>query len=331
MKHVWFVLLLPGCVLCADLGLQVGSVLHDARFGCDVRAIDYYAGQPGMVDVGIPSGEWKDLTFTLWVRLTSTNASDNLFFNLITTGMCYCPEPVRRSAPDLLTGACGYPVGTNLSSAASFDLVFSHEGGYCPSNVFDRGCYTVSGWASNAVTVILGGNEMTLGPGCFNRNAEPGPSDGVVVDGTGLCSVAVSRLHAHQVFSFIDGVRDDQSGLFTAGSVVTNELVFVSFRLSFLTESLYHRTDLWRVDFSNTVVQEFFEDLPDDPAVRAFSSQGFYRIGLSGMSPTQKNRFDVFDVRCYSRFLSDSELLRVYDNGLLEIGRRGIPRWRNGY
>lgn len=334
MKRIFLLCIVPVFAACAvDLGLSSAVQFSDARFGCDVRAIDYMAGQPGMFEVQIPNGDWNALTFTMCGRLTSTASVDNIGTMLVSTASLICPEPIRRSAPDLLGGRCGFPDGTNLTAAVSFDLAFSHEGGSTPSNFFPRGVYTVSGWSSNVVTVILGGDELTFGPGDFNRNMLPGPSDGVVVDGTGLCAVAVSRLHAHQFFSFLDGVVTEKDGkpVITGASSVTNELVFLCYRFAFTPAGIVKRCDLWHVDSCDSVGVVETNALPNDPAVRAFSSQGLYRIGFGGLCPSANLRFDVFDYRCFARWLYEEDMLRVFDNGRLEIERRGIPRWRNGY
>lgn len=39
-------------------------------------------------------------------------------------------------------------------------------------------------------------------------------------------------------------------------------------------------------------------------------------------------RLDVFDLRVFPYWLTDDDLLTIHGDGVAEIERRGIPRWR---
>lgn len=300
----------------------------DARRGADLRDLDYMQGNPGMVEFAIPEGEWNGLTVTMWMRFRMSNTNDYSGRSAnLTTSAFWCPERVVRDAPDLTGGAFGYPNGTNLSVSSSIAFDFEREAGFAPSNVFVRGAYTLAGWASNAVTVTLGGKDISVGPGEFNLNAEPGESDGIIVTGSGPVAVAVSRLHAHQFFSMIDGVMGERG--ITDETCVTNEILFISFRIRLDASNHVYRADMIHLGWGDPSGQTKTNALPDDPAVRSMSSGGLYRFGLCGLaSPTNTWSLDVFDARVQTKWLSDSDIERIYSNGAQEIGRRPVPQWR---
>ena len=301
----------------------------DARRAADMRDLAYTNGHPGMIEIKIPDGEWHGLTVSMWLRFRMSNTNYPARNNNLTTFAFWCPERIRRDAPDLTGGAFGYPGGTNLSGSASVAYSFSRESGFAPSNVFARGCYTISGWSSNAVTVTLGGKDISVGPGEFNQNAEPGESDGIILTGSGPVAVAVSRLHAHQFFQQLDGVLSEEGLGFTAETVITNELVFAAFRINLDASNHIFRADLCHLGGCDPSGQTRTNALPDDPSVRAMSSGGMYRFGMAGfVAPTNTWSFDVFDVRIQTKRLPDSELERIYRNGVEEIGRRPVPQWR---
>jgi hypothetical protein len=303
----------------------------DARRAADVRDLDYMAmPNPGMVDIRIPDGEWHALTVTMWLRFRMSNTNYPARNNNLTTTSFWCPEPIRRDAPDLTGGTFGYPNGTNLSGSASVAFDFPRENGYAPTNVFPRGAYTISGWASNSVTVTLGGKDIAVGPGEFNRNAEPGESDGIIVSGSGPISVAVSRLHAHQFFQAIDGALNAETVQLSDETVITNEIVFVAFRIRLDASNHIYRADLCHLGRCDPSGQTKTNALPNDPAVRSLSSRGMYRFGMAGLAaPTNTWSFDVFGVRGQTKWLSDAELdARIYSNDAEEIVRRPIPQWR---
>jgi len=61
------------------------------------------------------------------------------------------------------------------------------------------------------------------------------------------------------------------------------------------------------------------------------SGRGVYRIGMGGMSANFTDpgvRVEFFDLRWFPRRLTDEELCRIHGNGVLEIQRRGVPRWK---
>lgn len=306
---------------------MTASVYGDARYAVSEQDIEFTGsnGIPGTLTALLPSGEWHNLTVTLWLRCTSTNESVvPVKQNVRPMWATYCPEPVRRSAPDLLGGACGYPAGTNFEGTAQFAHTFTAEGGTVPTNVFTKGAYTIAGWSSNAVTVTLGGAAVTLGPGEFNRNALPGTGTGISVGATGAVSVGVSRLHAHQYF----GVHANKGDLFDFSMTLTNELVLCAYRLRLDNALHVTRFDVLRNGEGGASAMSMTNALPDDPAVRGFSSRGDYRFGAADFSAWKPFRMDVFDGRLFTRWLTDEELNLIFSNGNAEAARRGIPQLR---
>lgn len=302
----------------------------DARNAAEWAAVAYTnaSAYPGKVRAFPPPGDHAALTCTMWARFNTTNALAANTFR--TSGSVWCPEPVRRSGPDITAGAFGYPSGTNLVASASMDYSFAPHPGAAPSSVFPRGVYTVAGWSSNAVTLTLGGADVSLGPGEFNRNALPGPSGGIVLTGSGPCAVGVSGpLRPHQFFNAIDGVLGGGTVMFTPDSVVSNELVFLSYRLRLDASNHLYRADMYKLGYAGQIGQTQTNALPDDPAVRSLSSDGLYFFGLDGLgSPDGAWSLDVFDARLHTRWLSDADLDRIYRNGSDEAARRQIPQWR---
>ena len=303
----------------------------DARRASEMRDMSYTNGQPGMIEVKIPDGEWHGLTVTMWLRFGVGATNYTARSACVTTAAFWCPGQIRRSAPDLTGGAFGYPNGTNITGSASLAFDFVRESGYAPSNVFARGAYTIAGWSSNAVTVMLGGKGISVGPGEFNQNSEPGATNGITVSGTGPVAVAVSRLHAHQFFDEVDGVQTNESGVFAFSpeTSITNELLFAAFRLRLDASNHMYRADLCHLGGCDPSGQTKTNALPDDPSVRAISSGGIYRFGMACTGvPGSTWMFDAFDARVQPSWLPDSEVERIYRNGAEEIGRRPVPQWR---
>ena len=301
----------------------------DARNAAWWTGLSYTnSAAPGKIQAVLPRGNWHALTFTMWARFNTTNALAANTFR--TSGAFWCPEPVRRSNPDITAGAFGYPSGTNLETSASMEYSFAPYPGNRPASVFPRGAYTVAGWSSNAVTLTLGGADVPLGPGPFNRNALPGVSDGIILTGSGPVAVGASGpLRPHQFFNAIDGVMDGGTQMFTPDSVVSNELVFLSYRLRLDASNHLYRADMYKLGYAGQIGQTQTNALPDDPAVRSLSSDGLYFFGLDGLgAPDGDWSLDVFDARLHTRWLSDADLDRVYRNGADEAARRQIPQWR---
>lgn len=301
----------------------------DARCAQVWTNVAYMRDQPGKVLVAPPAGDWNAITCTMWVRLQSADTNLPLANMQRTTGAFWTPEPIRRTMPDLTSGAFGFPDGTNLVDSAAISYSFAAAASSAPSNVFARGAYTINGWSSNAVTLTLGGADIPLGPGEFNRNALPGVSDGIILSGTGQVAVGIGGpLHPHQFFGASDGVTDEEQKL-TPESLITNEMVFLSFRLRLDNSNHIYRCDMARLDWDDQMGQIQTNALPDNPAVRSLSADGLYYFGFDGLgSPSTNWSFDAFDIRLQTRWLNDAEIERVYRNGAEEVEARAIPRWR---
>lgn len=301
--------------------------LGDARNAFGTYRFNYVTNCafPGTIDVKLPEGEYNSVTFTMWARFMTTNDSQML---RRATMAHWIPE-IRRTAPDITEGAFGYPGGTNLDAAVSIPYTFTrHEGEY-PDAVFPRGCYTIAGWCSNTITVTMGGKEITFPPGEFNKNAEPGEADDIIVSGGGLASVGISKMYPHEMFSVHGGVFDDGEMLFNSESVVTNELIFLAYRILLNQTSHVYRADLYHFDWDDQpgITNEL--KMPDDTTVRILSSKGLYRFGFTGHGSLDEEwELEIFDPRLHTRWIRDDELERIYQNGMEEIERRGVPRWK---
>jgi hypothetical protein len=194
------------------------------------------------------------------------------------------------------------------------------------SNTWPKGVYTLAGWSSNVVTVTLGGNDVILGPGEFNKNAIPGPSDSVVISGAGLCSIGISRTPDSQFFWQIDGVKEENAPYYTTDTIVTNELCFCTWRFRLDGSNHLYRADLVHYDAGHPYGLLKTNEMPR--AARIFSKNGIYRVGLAGIGNDLGVAVETFDTRMCPWWLSDAEILRCFDNGKEEIIRRGIPRWK---
>ncbi len=274
-------------------------------------------------EVTLPPGDHSELTVVSWMQLSQAPGMN------LTTSALWIPDPVQLSNPDLLAGAAGFPTNTVLPGTLTFaDFAWQPYAPGPSSNLWPRGVYTLAGWSSNQITVALGGASVTLGPGPFTRNAVPGSGPDIVVTGTGLASVGLSRCPAAQWFSAIDGVRDENSGVLTRDSVITNELAFCSWRIRFSPTNQIDRSDIAAFGLCSPLSQEQYRPLPASGRT-AYSSHGIYQFGLSGLgSGAFMVRLDGFAPRVIPRWLTDDELCRIKANDEPEIARRGIPRWR---
>ena len=328
-------LCLLSSVLCLPSGaasVQFGSSMQrfmPSTLG-DARLASSFATDSTntMFDVRIPAGDHSALTICGWLRASCPGIGKQI---LLTTAAQWCPDPIRRSNPDLLGGQGGYPTNTVLSgtlSVAAFPWQ-PYAGGSTESNTWPRGVYTVAGWSSNAVAVALGGAPaITLGPGPFNRNIVPGSGSGLTITGTGLACIGVARTPAHQFFGAIDGVLGGGDLLLTPDSIVTNELVFCSYRLAFSGPRQLYRSDLARIGECGSLGQVKTNDLPASGR-SSYSSRGLYKIGLEGLGGGSRAvEVDGFGFRCIPRWITDEELCRIKANDENEISRRGIPRWK---
>lgn len=313
-------------VLAAAAGLACGSELRRGGAFGDARCAGEWerTGRTNVnFEVRLPAGEHEGMTVTAWMRLKGVTSN-----SWMTTDARYCPEAMQRVQPDLAGEAWGCTGGVTL--AGSVAVPGWTWRGYAPgsvgSNAWPRGVYSVAGWASNAVTVSLGGNELTLGPGRFDRTMLPGPSEGAVLSGTGAAGVGICLTPYHEYWDELDGVVVEESQQLAAESIVTNELSFCVWRIR-LDDGLHvYRSDLTRIDRSVCLGQVKTNALPR--SARRLSGSGYYRFGLNGLKKPGAYDVEWFDVRIFPWWLEDEDVCRVHGNGAEEIGRRGIPRWK---
>lgn len=301
--------------------LTQASVYGDSRYASERRETNLFNI---LFPVQLPTGRHQAFTVVAWMRAVDPQTNQ---FQAITQAF-WCPDPQQKSNPDLLAGAGGHGAGgTNLTALGGSITVASFPfSGYAQpdvTNTWPKGVYTLDGWSSNAVTVALGGTDYVLGPGLFHRNAEPGPAASVVISGTGMVSIGISKTPCYRYFNEVDGVVDE-GGFLTPESLVTNELVMLTWRFRVDGSNQLYRSDLGRMAAFNELSQWTTNVMSESGA---YDSRGDYRVGLSGFKPNALD-IDIFDARVLPWWLSDAELDRIHNNGMSEIQRRGIPQWR---
>ena len=170
---------------------------------------------------------------------------------------------------------------------------------------------------------------MTVGPGAFNRNVVPGAGAGVGVSGSGAIAMGVALTPGVRLFSAIDGIQEVAEGQvgFSGDSIVTNELVMCAWRLRCVGASQIYCSEIWRMGEAAAVGQWRTNDAPSGCV---YDAEGWYEVGLtgSGMGAGSSVEHDIWDGRVFAWWLTDAEVQRVHANGVEEIGRRGIARWR---
>ncbi len=316
---------LPGLAASVNFGSAwqrfMPSALGDARLAGAAR----YASVTNLTfSFNVPQGAHTALTVCVWARLT-TGTEEALTNTELGVRMFYTPEAVRMDNPSLaFADAQGWPTNMTLDGTTSKDpFPFQAYEPGPSSNAWPKGVYTVAGASSNAVTVSVGGNEVTLGPGEFNRNVIGGAGTACAVTGTGWARIGVSRCPDAQFFE-LDGVALQPGVQFLQPwCVVTNELKMVAMRLCLNGARHAGCVDYFMDDGSHHAVTN---EMAMPRRARELSSDGMYRMILVGMVKQQVALdVDFFDYRIFTRLLSEDELRRVWANGYEEIGRRGIP------
>jgi hypothetical protein len=314
-------LAIPAAATTASTGLMlVPSVYGDARMGVLATATNqnriYFTVKP-------PPGLHRALTVTAWLRLKPEVAGAHTWIPYAV----WCPDRINYGSPDLLAGAGGFGVGgTNLTAAGGSvtvaDFPFSAYTGHPVAYKWPRGVYTIAGSSTQAVTVTLGGTDIALGPGAFNRNAVPGPSDSVVISGAGVAEIGISKTPCYRFFQEISG--ESIYGNLSDSTSITNEIVMYTWRFRCENGQQIYESNIGRMGAFND-----YSAVRTNAACAGYDWQGRYDVGLIGLQDKyHPMTFDVYDTRLFTEWLTDGELDRVHLNGVEEIGRRGIPQWR---
>lgn len=296
----------------------------------------------GKVGFELPPGEWNDVTATFWIRNFSTNSAISAQNVYKIIGLTYCPEAIQRNLPDALDGAAGWgvPGGVAVSGSLAIPLAMEPHWSYtnrvntytnrvgAATRIYQHGAYTVNAIVTNTMGLSVGGVEHTLTPGTNVFNTLGGASPYVTLTGSGNVQVGISRLYWHQYFDRINGVAasEDRVSVFTASSIVTNEMVFVSCRIHLAADGHWTRDDMVHWDGNDVQGKTVTNSLPLNPSCRALSSKGDYKAGLIGLGHDDRLLMDIFDFRVHTWWLDDSELMRTMQNGKQELLWRGIPK-----
>lgn len=271
-----------------------------------------------VLGVELPPGTHEEITITGWYSHVYTNSSC-----YAAPLLNYTPDEVQRSNPDLLNGALAHNVygGTNLTGTFSFSgfPYATYTNHPSVTNTWKWGVYTIDGWSSNSLTINLGGIDYSVGPGTFNRNAIAGGSGDFIVTGTGLASIGVSKTPCHQFYTAgTTMLIADIGNIEFGGASTTNGIAFWSIRVRsngtnhvFTVDSKENNKSWGTWGLTNACPKQF-------------SSQGIYQIMFSGARNALTGKAErLYDVRAFKYRLTDSELERVYNNGLDDKTRRG--------
>lgn len=305
----------------ASSGLwRMAPELGDARMGCHITATNI---APARVSITLPPGCHQAITVAMWIRLRIYDRSAP---PIVKTGSVWCPDAIEYSRPDLLAGAGGFGTGgVDLTAAGGSIAVpqFPFTGYAAHPTIADRwprGVYTVAGSSEQIVTVSVGGEDLALGPGAFNRNVIPGPAGGVVISGAGRAEVGISQTPCHRFYS-----ATDAPSTLDATTSVSNEVLLCTWRIACVPGGFrYHHTKGRMAAFDES---DYTEQIPA-PGVQGLASGGHYEFQLYYWGGVLPGDFEVFNPRVFTRWLSDGELARMHLNGVQEIIRRGIPQWR---
>lgn len=292
---------------------NMASYLGDASF-----AWEYQRQATNVLNVGIilPEGQHEEITITGWYKHVYTN-----YNAYVTPSLFYTPEDVQYSNPDLLGGALSHGVagGTNLTGSFSFSgfPYSTYTNHPSVTNTWKWGVYTIDGWSSNSLTINLGGIDYSVGPGTFNRNAIAGGTGNFIVTGTGLASIGVSKTPCHQFYT-IAHTFSSFTDIYCGGASSTNGIAFWSIRVR--ANGTNHISTLDSKENNINWISRTYTNACN----KTFSSGGIYQLWMLGaQNPLSGKSEQLYDVRAYKWRLSDSEIERVYGNGLDDKTRRG--------
>lgn len=316
--------------------LTIALLLACASPAIDVRATASFFGDARRADlsatvqtnvawlVKLPPGDFDAFTVTAWLRLVDLSGGSS-----ITLYSFWCPDVIQRIRPDLAAEAFGCTNGITLAGTITITNFpwQRYPLGSASSNSWPKGCYNIVGWSSNAVQLSLGGITNTFGPGSFDRAMLPGSADSASLTGTGPARIGISQTPSHEFFSTAKREVGSSGETFSDNELVTNELVFCAWKIALNAD---HHLSCHALSGMSAYAPCTVITTNAMPAVsRSLSGSGYYRIGLWGrmISGTSFN-VELFDARVFPRALSDIDLARIHANGVQEIARRQIPRWK---
>ena len=308
-RAIAIALLLPSLTLAADLRMipSMGDA-RTSRIGAaeDMPYIRW--------NVDLPTGVHSGMTITAWVRISKVGNA------MLTTEFTWCPEAIDYTRPDILQGAArnvnltaqGGTLTFTGISLPPYPATETHT--YWPNAV----C-TIAGTSSQPITVLIGGNEIQLGPGEFNKNLIAGPSGNIVIAGGGTINLGISQTPCYKFYHEEDGVMQNTGMGITPESTVTNEFAMCTWRLKCTADD----RQIYRSDIGRLHAFDALAVTKTNGACAGYDSRGYYRIGFVGLISDPPYDVQFFDLRTFSRWLSDTELERIHANGVQEIYRRG--------
>jgi hypothetical protein len=301
------------CHAISPWSRNMASYLGDASMAWEYQKqpTNYYLD----CKIQLSPGTHESITLTGWYGQTFTN-----YECAVAAQLFYTPDEVQLDNPDLLNGSLAYGVegGTNLTGTFSFSgfPYSTYTNHPTITNTWKWGVYTMAGWSSNSLTINLGGIDYSVGPGTFNKNGIAGGSGDFIVTGTGLASIGVSKTPCHQFYS-ASHLNTIGSETWTGAISSTNGMGFWAIRIQ---ANGTNHVSTFDIKVNNTA---WVTSTNTYACTKLFSSLGLYKLSFVGLKNDNRKAERLYDVRAFKYRLSDSELERVYNNGLDDKTRRG--------
>lgn len=311
MTRAIVIALIPILTLAKGVDLRMIPHMGDAR----TSRIGAVEDMPYIRwNVDLPTGVHSGMTITAWVRISKVGRAE------LTTEFTWCPEAIDYTRPDILQGAARDVDLTAAGGTLTFTGVNLPPYDAPETHVYwANGVCTIAGESEQPITVIIGGNEIQLGAGEFNKNMIPGGTGNIVIAGGGMVNLGISQTPCYQFYHEIDGVIQTQGVGVAAESTVTNEFAMCTWRLKCTDDD----RQIYRSDIGRLHAFDALAVTKTNGACAGYDSRGYYRVGFVGTISDPPYDIQVFDQRVFGRWLTDTELERIHANGVQEIYRRG--------
>lgn len=325
---------LAASILClASLAMSFGASpdRYTPRFGSATVAPPPKPLMPyWYATISLPV-ETHDVTVSGWLATQKDQEQPTASY-LPSPQAWWCPNNNDRG-PDVLDGRGGWGTGgTILAGSVVVPWSCTNSADYCPdpstASANPWGAYTLCGRSANPVTVTLGSVDVTFPGGNVytNFNAVGGPGSAIILSGVGRCEIGIRQMYWNEFFWHVDGVVETATMQLTAETTVSNEYVFVAQRFHLGEDGHRYQVNLWHWDGADNISQAREETMPVDGST-IFGPRTFMRIGLLGIGRIDHLTVRPFDFRVSHEWVSDDDLVSIYDDGRRELDARGIGRY----